>query len=259
MDDGTLIGTVDDVLAALYTIQEYGPALGLNLNLQKCELFWPKRSEKDWGKFPKEITECLTGTDLLGCPIGNDKEFFTKFILKRVNKIKELISKLPQLEDLHCQFLLLKNCIGMPKFNFALRCVKPNLIQDASKEFDSIMDKATVDLVGNGKITKNARDVLFLPVSLGGVGFSKASQGSQAAYTASIFQSLQLQCNLLNVDENVLTNQYIKFLEEVNNHFDDENKLSLSKFRSIRHPQRFLSAKLNKIFLERIVSNTSWK
>ena len=225
-------------------------------NAQKCKDLISEgrftRDQQEWNRFPKEVTQCDSGTDLLGCPIGNNKEYLTNFIMKRVNKIKDLISKVHLLDDLHCQYLLLKNCIGMPKFNFALRCVKPELILDASKEFDAAMDRATVDLVGNGKLSKSACDVLFLPISLGGVGFSKASQTSHAAYTGSIFQSLQLQSKMMKVDEDILLRKYSCSLDEVNSNFDDENKLSITDFRSIRHPQQFLSEKLNEISLQKV-------
>ena len=39
MDDGIIAGPARDVRKALRLIAKYGPDLGLNLNLSKCELF----------------------------------------------------------------------------------------------------------------------------------------------------------------------------------------------------------------------------
>ena len=39
LDDGALAGTRSAVLRALHVIEELGPALGLHVNLAKCEMF----------------------------------------------------------------------------------------------------------------------------------------------------------------------------------------------------------------------------
>ena len=39
LDDGALAGTHPAVLRALHLIRDLGPALGLHVNLAKCELF----------------------------------------------------------------------------------------------------------------------------------------------------------------------------------------------------------------------------
>ena len=43
MDDGSLFGKIVDILKAWNIIKEFGPALGLFVNLEKCELEWWNR------------------------------------------------------------------------------------------------------------------------------------------------------------------------------------------------------------------------
>jgi Reverse transcriptase (RNA-dependent DNA polymerase) len=47
LDDGKLIGKHADLRRALDYILTEGPALGLNLNLSKCSVWWPTRNEPE--------------------------------------------------------------------------------------------------------------------------------------------------------------------------------------------------------------------
>ena len=51
LDDGALAGSRPAVLQALHLIEEMGPALGLPVNLAKCELF----SRKGNTSFPPDV------------------------------------------------------------------------------------------------------------------------------------------------------------------------------------------------------------
>eukprot|EP00731_Ephydatia_muelleri_P007847 Em0004g185a len=52
LDNGALAGTRSAVLRALHLIEELGPALGLHVNLAKCEMF----SRRGNTSFPLEAT-----------------------------------------------------------------------------------------------------------------------------------------------------------------------------------------------------------
>eukprot|EP00731_Ephydatia_muelleri_P014821 Em0008g541a len=64
LDNGALAGTRSAVLRALHLIEELGPALGLHVNLAKCEMF----SRRGNTSFPPELCEaaggkCVTNVD----------------------------------------------------------------------------------------------------------------------------------------------------------------------------------------------------
>ena len=53
LDDGTIIGSVEDVHKVFELIQKEGPARGLHLNVKKNEIWWPSRASSD--PFPAEV------------------------------------------------------------------------------------------------------------------------------------------------------------------------------------------------------------
>ena len=73
--DGALAGSRPAVLLALHLIEEMGPALGLHVNLAKCELF----SRKGNTSFPPDVRcSLLPNSDILGAPI-DDYLYRSKF------------------------------------------------------------------------------------------------------------------------------------------------------------------------------------
>jgi hypothetical protein len=52
MDDGIIAGPAPDVRKALKLIVKYGPDLGLDLNLEKCELFCSSVETLELNDFP---------------------------------------------------------------------------------------------------------------------------------------------------------------------------------------------------------------
>ena len=51
LDDGTIVGDVQDVFKVFELLRSEGPAVGLHLNVAKNEIWWPSRSESDPGAF----------------------------------------------------------------------------------------------------------------------------------------------------------------------------------------------------------------
>ena len=67
LDDGVLAGNRKSVLRAIHLIEELGPALGLHINLVKCELF----SSKGNTSFPPAVkSSLLPNLDILGAHRG---------------------------------------------------------------------------------------------------------------------------------------------------------------------------------------------
>src|SRR5688572_15441408 len=123
LDDGTIVGSKKDLLSALDIIQNEAPHLGLHLNIGKS-LVWSPHSDADLSGFPPNLpTKSGGGVKVLGSVVAFP-EFSAEIDLsacKRVAKIEELVSRIEDLEDVQLQYLLLKYCVGMPRFNFQLR------------------------------------------------------------------------------------------------------------------------------------------
>jgi len=83
LDDGTIVGDVQDVFKVFELLRSEGPAVGLHLNVAKNEIWWPSRPESD--PFPAKVERVSNcGVKLLGAPIGT-KEFTTEFVSKKLN------------------------------------------------------------------------------------------------------------------------------------------------------------------------------
>ena len=69
LDDGTLVGSPDQLAAALDIIETLAPAIGLNLN-RKSLLFIPEEEDATSSPLPTDIPVTRQGFSLLGCLIG---------------------------------------------------------------------------------------------------------------------------------------------------------------------------------------------
>ena len=138
LDDGSMAGPSDQLLRAWDIVQEESRKIGLRVNARKCEIWTADGVDADWLKaFPDEVVRVADeGFELLGATIGSAK-FCQEFVKKRVQRVREVIEKLPVLDDPQMELILLRSCIGFPKFGFTLRSAPPEDIQEATKEFDA--------------------------------------------------------------------------------------------------------------------------
>ena len=142
LDDGILCGTPDDLTEALRIVEEEGPSRGLLLNSAKSLLYIPKDSDS---YNPLPTTD--TGFILLGCPVGPPQLCEMTF-LKQVEKLKETLAKLADLEDSQMEATLPRSCLTLPKVAFSLRTCPPSHVIQATATFDEAMREALNDITG---------------------------------------------------------------------------------------------------------------
>ena len=127
LDDGVVAGDVAAVVAALRHVQERGAALGLSLNLAKCELITVGELPEAalLPHFPPELLRSPDASsrvqqsfELLGAPIG-DAPFVSSHTAARVAAARPLLQALGELEDPHISLRLLRFCAG--RWAFACR------------------------------------------------------------------------------------------------------------------------------------------
>ena len=172
LDDGTLVGSPSDLKAALQIIETEGPNRGLHLNRGKSLLFIPAGSDSSLNQLPSDIPITREGFVLLGSPIGSPT-FCEAAVGKRVAKVRETLSRLPDLEDFQMETTLLRSCLALPKISFSLRTCPPGHIQEATVAFDDVMREALSDLAG-GPLPEWAWLKASLPSSLGGLNIRRA-------------------------------------------------------------------------------------
>ena len=103
LDDGTLAGPKDAVKHAIHLIQQFGPSLGVYINMAKCELF----SRGAMEGFPADIKVFHeTNFDILGAPIG-DAIFCAKFLAQKQAKEVKSLSQMSEVGSVDPQIALL--------------------------------------------------------------------------------------------------------------------------------------------------------
>lgn len=111
------------VSRAFHIIKNEGSAVGLDLNIQKTEVFWPSVDLRSTqvGVFSTNIGRPSVGVKILGGPVSLDASFCSQLVCDRVYKTTLLLDAVHKLHDPRSELLLLRNCAGVSKLYFTLR------------------------------------------------------------------------------------------------------------------------------------------
>jgi hypothetical protein len=208
LDDGTLVGTTTDVRKALGAIIEFGPDMGLFLNLQKCELWWPSLDPTLVADFPADIPRTsgngvlfgrepsqADGVELLGGPIGN-ANFAALYMHQRLDRLEDTLRALRDIDDGQIELILLRCCLGVPRMGYAIRCCSPEAIGDTLGRFDDLLSTQLEAIIAS-PLTPQARRLASLPIRLGGLGISEVGRVAAPAFIASVLSTRSLQNQIL--------------------------------------------------------------
>ena len=86
-----------------------------------------------------------------------------------------MVDSLDLLDDVQLQFLLLKWCVGLPRFNYQLRVAPPDKIPLAIESFDDVMYGAIRSLFGSCPLSEDDLDRISFPISKSGFGIGLAN------------------------------------------------------------------------------------
>ena len=87
------------------------------------------------------------GVILLGAPVGSE-EFVGREVAKKVEKVREITGLLPQIEDPHTEFVLLRSCLALPKLSFLLRATDTSSHTAHLQEFDRVTREGLTRILG---------------------------------------------------------------------------------------------------------------
>ena len=194
-DDVTLIGTLPALREAFDITQREGANIDLKLSSSKS-LIWNPSLLGTADPLQRSVP-CASpdGFILLGAPVGN--EAFSNMILgKRIAKVEEAIRLLPTLNDSHVEFVLLRSCLSLPKFNFCLRTCNPRDAAPSYEAFDGLLRDSLNSLLGT-QVNHRQWIQASLPVSMGGIGIRNASPHAAGAYLVSLAHSLPLMQTII--------------------------------------------------------------
>jgi hypothetical protein len=257
LDDGTLIGHVDTLRTALNILKCDSSSLGLKLNLTKCYFYWPKICPRTVDLFPDIPIRHDTHADpgsrgimVLGCPVGPLK-YISASVNERVNKIENLLDKITIFDDPQLELILLRSCIGMPKFNFILRCLPDSIISKEIERFDNAISHYLSKIAGV-RLTSSDRAFWALPFSFGGFAIPIAKDIAPIAYVSSVAQTLPLQCKLGSMGSPPL---FDSMLETVTRLLTKQSEAAYIPFSPSELTQSNLTVKLNELRQEELIES----
>jgi len=195
MDDGSLGGIIDTLLADWKMLLEEGRKIGLIINVAKCELVTD--DEEVVRKF-KAVAPAIKHVStasamLLGAPIGNQQCIDTVLTTK-LQELRRLSSRLSLL-NAHDALFMLKNCFAIPKLTYTLRsapCYESRLLL----EYDAVI-RDTLQSVLNISLSDDAWEQATLPTKNGGLGIRRATDIALPAFLSSVVSAHTLITQLV--------------------------------------------------------------
>ncbi len=196
MDDGIITGHYTILLQALCFLNSHSVRQhGLELCTHKTKIWWPSpASDSIRNLFPADIThQTHTGTLVLNSPLG-PVQYQRNFMLGYTRDKIQTMRKLPDLQDAHVTFTLLRATFSVSQLAYHLRTTPPQATEDAALEYDA----ATTDVLRSltlGRLPDDALEELSLPLRMetsqphAGLGMTSAKYAAPAAYLASKCQT----------------------------------------------------------------------
>ena len=202
LDDGSLMGKLDDLSTAVNIIRQEGPAKGLFLSTSatsprpKSTIWCPSLPSPDLDPLNQGIPRIQDpGIVLLGSPIGSH-QFVQDKIERKIQQVHQLTQSLPLIKDPHSEYVLLRSCFSLPKIVFLLRSTDPTHHQDLWATFDDLIRDTTTQILGSNIDDKQWAQAQ-LPVAMGGLGLRGAVEHSPGAFISSVFACENLKEGLL--------------------------------------------------------------
>ena len=195
MDDGTIGGEVETLVADFKMLLEEGSKLGLAINASKCEII---TDDADVVQKVKAIAPAIrhistASAMLLGAPIGSD-QCVDEVLEAKLQELRRLADRVSLL-NAHDALFLLKNCFSIPKLSYTLR-TSPCYTHQLLAEYDAII-QSTLESIMNVTLSGDAWEQSTLPVANGGIGVRRATDVALPAYLSSVTGSHALVIQLL--------------------------------------------------------------
>jgi ubiquitin carboxyl-terminal hydrolase 44/49 len=196
LDDGTLIGTFADVLAAFNIIERMGPSMGAHLQHTKSELWWPSRGSNIDCFPPGVVRVNNAGVELLGSPIGTAASM-TDYVMRKLKKLDVIDEMVCKMDDAQIELAINRSCLGSGKLTHMLRTCPPEMIAPAIASFDLRLRNILTHIVRTPFITDNQWKHANLPVRSGGLGITSVSDIADPAYYGSTVLTHELVTRIL--------------------------------------------------------------
>ena len=164
------------------------------------------------------------GRKHLGASVGSDefrKDYISTKVQKWVEEIK-ILSKIAMI-DPHSAYIAYTRCYKH-KYNFIMRTIKDT--KKFLQPLDEVLDSTFIPAILNGRIVSRIlRNIIALPVNLGGLGIPIPTEMSSEQYCDSIEITSELTRHITEQKDNYNTNS-------------DAQKLIMSNVKSRKNDRR---------------------
>ena len=196
-DDVNLLGSPQQLMAALNHLQSALPQVSLQLNTAKSHFAYfhdhltPLSATVRGTLTAHNIEYHHQWVGVVGAVVGRDDTAIREgmgSVLTRAGGHDAFLRRI-RLDELPIQtaMLLLRQCL-VPALNYHLRCIAPVCIEDEARMFDQQMVEAAADKLGLDREERTERTTTLLQRRLrdGGWGLTSAAHTSVAAFLGSL-------------------------------------------------------------------------
>lgn len=196
LDDVHVVGDISYLARFMSAVSSAIATTGANLTMHpaKCKVWAPKVSENEvkacFGSMMPGYVDPKQGVVVLGAPIGEVQYTKTCWNQRVQNKTGPLIKELAAMGDVQTRLLLLRFC-AVPVTNHMLRMSPPAYTATACKIHDAQVKKAVESVLtfGGRVLDTLPWQRAVLPMRLGGMGLTSATETAGIAYAASLAQA----------------------------------------------------------------------
>ena len=256
LDDGTQVGTVEELRTVVDILEREGPAQGLHISTAvtsrepKSVVWSPNHvgageSDPLHRGIPREKGP---GVTLLGAPLGSE-DFVRRGVEEKMTKIKEITTLLPNMQDPHTEFVLLRACLALPKIMYTLRTVDTTSHGHLLRKFDRQTREALTCILG-APLGQRQWDQAKLPVALGGLGLRGAEDHAPGAYAASFLSSQTLSRELQGrQEEDSPVSLPQELLRSLTTRMGEEEEVTVAYMENLNQKAMSLKVDLNNLNL----------
>lgn len=195
IDDVTLTGTPQQVIAGVRYLEPAAKAKGLTIQWAKCKAFWtqPEETPRDLLDFATDhaVQLVTSASDFLGAVIGQDRASMAEEAVQLVMEDDHFFSSLRH-EGLPAQeAIILLRQSGAQRLNYLLRTTPPEVVKRAAQHHDDRMLNTVMAKCGlrEEEMDAIARTKVALGLKHGGMGMRKAVSVSPLAYLSSVLNA----------------------------------------------------------------------
>jgi len=183
LDDATIGGTADQVVAEISRIRESAARIGLLLNEKKCEAV--SSDTAFVAAIRTALPNCSTVSpgdcDLLGAAVGASA--VSSSLAKRASSLRAMATRLASI-DHHDALALLRLSLGHPRAIYELRAGASFRDPEALAVYDAAL-RDTIEIALSIRLDDRAWLQCTLPPLLGGIGVRTPSELALAAFLSS--------------------------------------------------------------------------